>query len=301
MVNRTSALAPARRTAAADAGEADAARARAYRRYKKQAVQRAERPQRHACNLRNEVHVTQRGGGKLQHHWKPRSSDFLGMRQGTHDDDPAYVLLAISFTAVSPMACWLAPRLQEATGLTFLSRTTSDGGRRGATIFLSRGPSTSGAHRDPDASLLLVVAKMRTLWLADCDRFVDDRKHGDDSGTQWLEDELDPVQHPMARAGWQRVDLHAGDAIYIGRGEWHSVAGELGGVAVSIEVAHKRCGFTVWRGVGPSRPVGGWTSAAAVLQLFHRCTGTAVPLLTVRNSILVSAGYTNESQLEAVR
>jgi len=211
--------------------------------------------------------------------WSPTQEDVLEViadPPGCCWRKQQYAAVAITVLATKTMLAWLMPQLGVVTGA-----RVADRGGRGASIVLTRSFSRSGAYADHMDTVVYCHLGQRKVWLAkplDTDGSLPRTDKRDGKEPKLLTDACDPVVSPDAREflRWLKpvdcsesgaveggIILHAGDALYIPQGWWHSVEastqlgeGSKGAVGVALEVARGSVNVPcakpwVFKGVGP--------------------------------------------------
>lgn len=174
--------------------------------------------------------------------WQPKQDSVVQL-EGTIER----TITGVLSRDVKEMLAFLAPLLLPYTGAVPVGRSTDLKGRRdrkrGASIILSQGASSSGPHADDEDTLLLNVSGTRRVWYARPSDVHDSvRQKGSPSGKGaplFLPPQFDPSCKP-ARKGVQWCAkpkvLEAGDAMWIKAGWFHCVESEDQGVAVPVEI-----------------------------------------------------------------
>lgn len=188
-----------------------------------------------------------------------------------------YTVVAITLSATRDLLGWLVPKLEEKTGAHIVERS----GRASSIIFTSSW-SASGAHADVMDTIIFCHVGKREVWLAapsNSDSKLPRLDLADGRGPKLLDDVCDPVVSSMAQQylSWGEpvelctsasitntgVILHAGDALFVPEGWWHSVKAatqkseKRGAVGIALEVRKGSVNVShalpyVFKGVGPS-------------------------------------------------
>jgi hypothetical protein len=216
--------------------------------------------------------------------WVPTADSVVAL-----DNTDGRVVIGVHADAVPAMLAWLAPQLLQRFAHLLTRRTSASGtGPRGASIILNgEVASSSGPHKDCEATLILAVSGARRVWYASPDdvlQRVQLRASQAHLGAPtFLPNEYDPTCNP-SRAGvkWcEPVTLEAGSAMWIPAGWWHCVLASPNAVAVPCEIVsealptQKPCVLTGMStakhhgrsGVRISRRAG-WGSARKVKSVF---------------------------------
>lgn len=188
------------------------------------------------------------------------------------------------------MLAWLAPTLaREFKRMLTRRQPAKARGPRGASIILNgAAESSSGPHKDSDATLLLAVSGTRHVWYA-APSEVSERVRLRATQAHLGAPTFLPQEHDIAcnapRAGvrWRGpITLKAGSAIWIPAGWWHCVLAAPHAVAVPCEIVARAITGKeprVLPNVAPSKPHGshpgqrisrreGWASAESVSCVF---------------------------------
>ena len=116
-------------------------------------------------------------------------------------------------------------------------------GRGGSVILNSSVCSVSGAHCDPEPACIICIKGMRTVWFANAEYVplkVLRKSTGGIGKTRYLPDSVDIALNQTdtkCEVKWSDpVYIHAGDAIFIPRGIYHSVLSSPNSIALVIEI-----------------------------------------------------------------
>ena len=259
-----------------------AVKERARARHQEKVIIKRGRKLRPRCNEGVVLETVLRDGALSAHReeapWGPEAGSVISTLDCC---DAGRTIFGVAAHETRPMLAHLMPLLLDAAGLRIAARGVLDGERRGASVILTRRPSSSHPHMDSEDTLLANISGTRKVWVANFEAVsAAVHRKRDDGGTTFLVDlNCDPSWHELKVCAdngvkWTGpVVLESGDAIFIPRGFWHCLLSEAGGVAVPIEIVSSEGGDQphVWRhaGVRTDRARAHmWGSAASVLELW---------------------------------
>ena len=200
-----------------------------------------------------------------------QKANFYGPLDAKELGERWYVQVPVSYTYTQWLVSELAPNLWDIAGVAVKKCIGHQEFERGSVVFLTLdAPSCTELHKDPVNTLLLMVAGKRTVWVAAPHKYTVDRGGYSVQGVSALPENLNPAS-PSFDSTWMGLEpvvLNAGDAILFPKNWWHVVQGEVGSVALGIELVNttEPIQKTI-RNVGKTRSPLGWTSAARTLRI----------------------------------
>ena len=187
--------------------------------------------------------------------------------------EASFLIISVGSGHAKQMVDYVAPGVLERCG----SLQAKNGKDHHSEVWLTVSQKhVSPAHRDYEHGLLISIQGCRTVYLAAPETFAERGSRDARDPDSYVAQKYDPFVSPESRHLWHSpITLGPGDALLIPRLYWHSIASELGAIAVGVDVCSVTDGAhhapKVFRRATFTEPVRGWSSAQRLVRLWRTC------------------------------